>query len=379
MKKVIYRVATKALAVILAFALIFGSVPVVNAQAAATDDYIVLEVKSQTNLKRDCYAKSETVCSMYPGELLYAVSAETNSYDNLWYRVLVAEEGSETGEVSEVYCYSGDVGVHECDFDVFETENATLHYCRCGQIQIKESGLSAQSDTLALNPTGILTPEEEMFLLGLVGTVKGYIAAAGHYISAAVPYLLVPVLVAGSVITIAMLCDGKTVRIDHVKENYKDYSEYDMEAGKYYCCLVLPDTKNLLFMYIPGTEMDIEGAAAFMTLVAQFNDAYQLGSKKYANREYYGNVYTLNFPDAERLCKKLVNTGLFTYGGDGGVGSKLSVDKRKIPGAEYYRHYHLHYAAGFSNSLMTHDDAFMGKVPSSHIFWGAPVGIRNAA
>lgn len=381
MKNTINCITKKILSLILVVALLISSNPVMTAQAATDDEYVVLEVKSQTNLKRDSYADSNTICTAYPGELLLAVDAVTNRYDNVWYQLVVSDP--DAGNVSKAFAYSGDVVLHECEFDAFSTDEGevTVTYCRCGKIQIQEEGISSQN-SVALNPTGMLSPEDTEAILSAVAAAKAYVKVAGVSASKAIsaltsPILLVPIIVSGFVVTVVAACDGKTVTIEHVKSNYKKYSDSDMKDGNYYCALVLPDTKIVMFMSIPGTEMDIDAAAAFMTTVAGFSNDYMLGSK--GNRELFGNIYTPNFTDAERLCKKLVKAGLFEYGGDKGVGTALSVDKNKIPGTELYRHYHLHYTAGFFSSLFTQNHKFVSKVPGSHIFWGAPVGIRQAS
>ena len=382
MKKHFNRWLNRLLSIILTMALIIVSFPAINVHASSNDEYIVLEAIAQSNLKEDCYANSKTVDTVYPGDFVFAISAKTNKYDNLWYQVMLADP--EKKDVSEVHAYSGDFILHQCDFQSFEVEeNSTLEYCRCGQVRIVEEGLSTQnSAAVALGQEGILSPEDVEAILAAVAAARGYLAAAGASASAAMqalanPYLLVPVVVSGVTILIVMRCDGLSVSIDHVRENYKDSDNSNLEDGKYYCALVLPDAKEVLFMSIPGTEMDLNEAAIFMTMVAQFSGAYRVERK--GMRELYGNVYTKNFTDAEKLMKKLVKSGKFTYGGDKGPGSMMSVDKWKVPGAEYYRHYHLYYVDGCFSRLFTHNDAFTGKVPGSHIFWGSPVGIRSAA
>ena len=57
------------------------------------------------------------------------------------------------------------------------------------------------------------------------------------------PYMLVPVVISGVPILIVMLC--------------KNGDNSNLEEGKYYCVLVLPDEKEVLFMSIPGAEMSI--------------------------------------------------------------------------------------------------------------------------
>ena len=382
MKKFFNQWLNGILSLVLAVAVLAVSFPTVTAHASSNDEYIVLEATAQSNLKEDYYAKSKTVATVYPGDLVFAVCAKTNKYDNLWYQVLHAN--SEKGDVSEAYGYSGDFVIHQCKFQSFEVgENGTVDYCRCGQVRIQEEGISTQNSAAAvLGQEGILSPEDVEAILAAVAAARGYIAAAGAGASAAMqalanPYLLVPVVVSGMTIMIVMLCDGLTVSIDHIRENYKDGDNSNLDDGKYYCALVLPDEKEVLFMSIPGTEMGIDEAASFMTMVAQFSNAYKIERK--GMREFYGNVYTKNFTDAERLMKRLVESGKFTYGGDKGPGTSMSVDKWRVPGAEYYRHYHLYYVEGCFSDLFTHNDAFTGKVPGSHIFWGSPVGVRSAA
>lgn len=382
MKKFFNQWLKKILSPILAVVMLAVSFPAVSAYASCNNEYIVLEATVKSNLKEDCYAKSKTVDTVYPGDLVFAVCAKSNKYDNLWYQVMHAD--SEKGDASEAYAYSGDYVLHQCDFQSLQIgNNGTLDYCRCGQVRIAEKGITAQNSAAAvLGQEGILSPEDIEAILAAVAAARGYLAAAGAGASAAMqalanPYLLVPVVVSGVTVMIVMLCDGLTVSIDHVRENYKDSDNSNLKDGKYYCALVLPDEKEVLFMSIPGTEMGIDEAAGFMTIVAQFSNAYKIERK--GMREFYGNVYTKNFTDAERLMKKLVESGKFTFGGDKGAGTSMSVDKWKVPGADYYRHYHLYYNDGCFSNLFTHNDAFTGKVSGSHIFWGSPVGIRNTA
>lgn len=362
---------------ILIIAMLIGMCP---AASAAETEYTIMEVRSEkTYLKADCYSKSKTYETAYKGDLVYAVDETVNEHGNRWHRVLRAD--GDAGEVSYAYVYGGDVRPHECEFSEFSDNSVILYYCRCGQMQVIEGS----SDTYqigyaeALNPTGILNPEDMEAVLDAVAAARGFIKTAGSQASKAVkamtnPYIWVPVVISAGVIWIVLACDGVRVTIDHVKENYKPFSDTDMENGKYYCALVLPNTSEVLFMDLPGTEMDIKEAAAFMTLVGGFSNAFRI-QKHGGERQLFGNVYTPNFSDAERLCELLVTTGVFDYWNDSGTAKRISVNKNKIPGVEYYRHFHLRYCGSpvpLIGSMMTHPLPH-SKVAGSHIFCGSPV------
>lgn len=198
------------------------------------------------------------------------------------------------------------------------------------------------------------------------------IAAGGAAVVSTLASPYVVAIVVGGVLLYAIISiHGTTLELTDVKRAGTDYRLDEIEKGKFYHTALIDNNDAHSVLIIYEHEMNMSEAFNYVKgLIKGFLPC----SVKINNQEVtLGNIYTLNQTDAEKLCKKVQQSGLAKYGGDNGPDGLIGGDTTyKGDNISYYYHYHLYYWKQSSYRYGSYS-----KLDNLHIFFGSPYIIRK--
>lgn len=343
------KIVKKLLALVMVLVTLINILPSIAFASENTDETYYLEAVRDTTVRETPYEKGEVLDDVKKGELLYCIGTITNKYDNVWHKV-VCDDG-----YGYIYCER--VQLHACEWQTVSYQDFTVHYCRCGALDVEQKGMTQQGAPVALNP--VLDGDAIQDLLALGSLAASQLSSLGGSLVTALtnPYVMVPVIVGGIILYAVVTYDSTAFEIRELVNDMDDFDPDQFERGKYYYAALV----GKHFVFYPDTALSLDEAKEFMMLYAD-----SLSEVSTLLREVrLGSLYTPYSGDALALCRELEATGRFGYGDSEDANINCEINTYRHSGEAYIMHYHLY--AKITDKILR---PRFEKICDAHIFFG---------